>query len=154
MVWSTTCTNFNHGRAALDRLTAFIPLTTEYQVHAKILSADWSPDGLHLALGFFDGHVGIRDVDGVEKVTISRYVSHNVCSLPFPGCCCSSLLLRVATFSYLVTLDLLCAMCLFAPSKLLPEVLLYVGLTILPLVGNAASVEMWEIQRHKAHRHG
>ena len=44
------------------------------QVHAKILSADWSPDGLHLALGFFDGHVGIRDVEGVEKISITRWV--------------------------------------------------------------------------------
>lgn len=45
------------------------------QVHAKILSAGWSLDGLHLALGFFDGNVGIRDVNGVEKVTITRCVT-------------------------------------------------------------------------------
>lgn len=42
------------------------------QVHAKILSADWSSDGLHLALGFIDGHVGIRDAEGVEKITVIR----------------------------------------------------------------------------------
>lgn len=48
------------------------------QVHAKILSAGWSPDGLHLALGFFDGNVGIRDVNGVEKVTITRCVTTNI----------------------------------------------------------------------------
>ena len=60
------------GLFTLNHLTPILRLCA--QVHAKILSADWSPDGLHLALGFFDGHVGIRDVEGVEKITITRWV--------------------------------------------------------------------------------
>lgn len=42
------------------------------KVHAKILSADWSSDGLLLALGFIDGTVSIRDTEGLEKITITR----------------------------------------------------------------------------------
>jgi hypothetical protein len=34
------------------------------QVHAKILSASWSNDGQHLAIGFIDGRIMIRDRDG------------------------------------------------------------------------------------------
>lgn len=48
------------------------PHVAQVQVHAKILSADWSSDGLHLALGFIDGRVAIRDAEGVEKITITR----------------------------------------------------------------------------------
>lgn len=48
------------------------PHIAKVQVHAKILSTDWSSDGLHLALGFIDGRVGIRDAEGVEKTTITR----------------------------------------------------------------------------------
>ena len=43
------------------------------QVHAKILSAAWSNDGQHLALGCIDGRIMIRDSSGEEKVSISRH---------------------------------------------------------------------------------
>ncbi|CAM9271047.1 unnamed protein product, partial [Choristocarpus tenellus] len=42
------------------------------QVPSKILSSEWSSDGQHLALGLFNGHVSIRDADGVEKIVIER----------------------------------------------------------------------------------
>lgn len=54
-----------------------------WQVHAKILSTGWSSDGLHLALGFIDGHVSIRDADGAEKITITRWVTAMILLLLF-----------------------------------------------------------------------
>eukprot|EP00903_Cladosiphon_okamuranus_P013353 g12445.t1 len=62
-----SCTQFDFGLWRQEQKSVI-----KHKVHAKILSAEWSPDGLHLALGFFDGHVGIRDAEGVEKITITR----------------------------------------------------------------------------------
>eukprot|EP00636_Phaeomonas_parva_P000367 CAMPEP_0118862124 /NCGR_PEP_ID=MMETSP1163-20130328/7438_1 /TAXON_ID=124430 /ORGANISM="Phaeomonas parva, Strain CCMP2877" /LENGTH=918 /DNA_ID=CAMNT_0006795999 /DNA_START=52 /DNA_END=2805 /DNA_ORIENTATION=- len=42
------------------------------RVESKILSADWTPSGLHFALGLFNGKVQIRDKDGAERLTIER----------------------------------------------------------------------------------
>ncbi|CAN0288205.1 unnamed protein product [Discosporangium mesarthrocarpum] len=44
----------------------------KHKVISKILSCGWSVDGQHLALGFMNGKVSIRDLDGVEKVEIER----------------------------------------------------------------------------------
>ncbi|CAM9409830.1 unnamed protein product [Pylaiella littoralis] len=68
-----SCTQFDFGLWRQEQKSVI-----KHKVHAKILSADWSPDGLHLALGFFDGHVGIRDADGSEKITITRCVVQDV----------------------------------------------------------------------------
>lgn len=62
-----SCTSLDFGLWSRDQKSV-----VKHKVHAKVLSADWSSDGLHLALGFIDGHVGIRNADGVEEVTITR----------------------------------------------------------------------------------
>ncbi|CAM9229049.1 unnamed protein product [Ascophyllum nodosum] len=61
-----SCTQLDFGIWGRDQNSV-----AKHKVHAKILSVGWSSDGLHLALGFIDGHVGIRDADGSEKVTIT-----------------------------------------------------------------------------------
>jgi intraflagellar transport protein 122 len=45
---------------------------TKYKVSGKVLSCSWTNDGQYLALGQFNGHVSIRDRQGVEKVRIER----------------------------------------------------------------------------------
>ncbi|CAM9531119.1 unnamed protein product [Ectocarpus sp. 6 AP-2014] len=81
-----SCTQFDFGLWRQEQKSV-----VKHKVHAKILSAGWSPDGLHLALGFFDGNVGIRDVNGVEKVTITRKTGR--CSLWAAG-------IRRSAFTY------------------------------------------------------
>ena len=38
----------------------------------QILCMSWTHDGLHLALGFFSGHIHLCDKNGTEKVNITR----------------------------------------------------------------------------------
>ncbi|CAD7973371.1 unnamed protein product [Amoebophrya sp. A25] len=45
---------------------------SKHKVRSKILCMAWTSDGLHLALGFFDGHIHLCDKAGAEKVVITR----------------------------------------------------------------------------------
>jgi intraflagellar transport protein 122 len=45
---------------------------TKHKTPSKILSMSWTADGLHLALGLFNGHISIRDKFGTEKTEIVR----------------------------------------------------------------------------------
>jgi intraflagellar transport protein 122 len=45
---------------------------SKHKVSSKILSMSWTNDGLHLALGLFNGHVSIRDKFGTEKADVVR----------------------------------------------------------------------------------
>ncbi len=45
---------------------------TKHKVTARVLASDWTKNGQYLALGQFNGHVSIRDKNGVEKVRIER----------------------------------------------------------------------------------
>jgi intraflagellar transport protein 122 len=42
------------------------------QVSSRVCSADWTKNGQYLALGQFNGHISIRDKNGIEKVRIER----------------------------------------------------------------------------------
>ncbi|SPQ96247.1 unnamed protein product (mitochondrion) [Plasmodiophora brassicae] len=44
----------------------------KYKVSSKVVSAAWTRDGLHIALGQYNGHVSIRDRQGNEKARIER----------------------------------------------------------------------------------
>ena len=44
----------------------------KHKVASKILTAAWSNDGQLLAVGMLNGHVSLRDREGVEKVLIER----------------------------------------------------------------------------------
>jgi WD40 repeat protein len=41
------------------------------QVPSRVLSVAWSADGMHLALGCFDGSISIRDKAGAEQVKVA-----------------------------------------------------------------------------------
>ncbi|CEM25386.1 unnamed protein product [Vitrella brassicaformis CCMP3155] len=45
---------------------------TKHKVSSKVLSLSWTPDGLHLALGLFNGHISITDKFGTEKAEVVR----------------------------------------------------------------------------------
>eukprot|EP00735_Rhodelphis_limneticus_P013896 TRINITY_DN7858_c0_g1::TRINITY_DN7858_c0_g1_i1::g.23657::m.23657 TRINITY_DN7858_c0_g1::TRINITY_DN7858_c0_g1_i1::g.23657 ORF type:complete len:1206 (-),score=375.70,sp/A8WGF4/IF122_XENTR/55.15/0.0,WD40/PF00400.27/1e+02,WD40/PF00400.27/1.8e-10,WD40/PF00400.27/5.9e+02,WD40/PF00400.27/14,WD40/PF00400.27/0.33,WD40/PF00400.27/13,WD40/PF00400.27/0.039,WD40/PF00400.27/1.9e+02,Coatomer_WDAD/PF04053.9/43,Coatomer_WDAD/PF04053.9/56,Coatomer_WDAD/PF04053.9/70,Coatomer_WDAD/PF04053.9/0.32,Coatomer_WDAD/PF040 len=45
---------------------------SKHKVSSRILCASWTNDGQYLALGMFNGQVGIRDKNGQEKVLIPR----------------------------------------------------------------------------------
>ncbi|CAD7929537.1 unnamed protein product [Amoebophrya sp. A120] len=45
---------------------------SKHKVRSKILCCAWTSDGLHLALGFYDGHIHLCDKSGAEKVVITR----------------------------------------------------------------------------------
>lgn len=70
-IWRSTRANEDNHSSSARRLGDRLSHVAS-QVHAKILSAGWTSDGLHLALGFIDGQVGIRDAKGVEEVSITR----------------------------------------------------------------------------------
>lgn len=40
----------------------------KHKVHSRIMTLAWTPDGVVLALGFYDGSVSIRDKAGTEKI--------------------------------------------------------------------------------------
>eukprot|EP00434_Breviolum_minutum_P028183 symbB.v1.2.024933.t1/scaffold2297.1/size187394/5 len=42
------------------------------KVNSKILCMSWTNDGLHVALGLFNGHISIRDKFGEEKADVVR----------------------------------------------------------------------------------
>jgi len=44
---------------------------SKHKVSSKVLCMSWTSDGLHLALGLFNGHVSIRDKFGVEKADMA-----------------------------------------------------------------------------------
>eukprot|EP00927_Polykrikos_kofoidii_P071466 TRINITY_DN6772_c0_g1_i1.p1 TRINITY_DN6772_c0_g1~~TRINITY_DN6772_c0_g1_i1.p1 ORF type:complete len:1294 (+),score=238.21 TRINITY_DN6772_c0_g1_i1:115-3996(+) len=44
----------------------------KHKVSSKILAMSWTNDGLHVALGLFNGHVSIRDKFGTEKADVVR----------------------------------------------------------------------------------
>jgi intraflagellar transport protein 122 len=62
-----SCTGCDVGLWSQDKKSV-----NKHQVHAKILSASWTADGQHLAVGFVDGKISIRDKDGREKATMAR----------------------------------------------------------------------------------
>lgn len=43
---------------------------SKHKVRSKILCMSWTCDGLHLALGFQDGHIHLCDKTGQERVSI------------------------------------------------------------------------------------
>jgi len=45
---------------------------SKHKVNSKILCMSWTSDGLHLALGFFNGGVHLCDKNGLEKVKLMR----------------------------------------------------------------------------------
>lgn len=45
------------------------------KVGSRILCMAWTNDGLHLAMGMFNGVVSLRDKNGNEKVEIRRYTN-------------------------------------------------------------------------------
>ncbi|KAJ3255478.1 hypothetical protein HDU77_003673 [Chytriomyces hyalinus] len=45
---------------------------TKLKVPSRILTASWTNDGQHFALGLFNGHVSVRNRSGEEKVRIER----------------------------------------------------------------------------------
>ena len=44
----------------------------KYKVSSRLVSASWTPDGLYLALGQYDGQISMRDKQGQETMVINR----------------------------------------------------------------------------------